>query len=391
MKKSERKLLGETLDKALEPPPPRRRPPALASALSDYDDGEDTPVRKASEAPETVKVTPPHPTSRGVTPPYPTRPIAPERDFNKRANSLDQLALPAGIFPGSSQKLYNALYVRTRGHITPAKSIRATKRELGDWSGIRNIKTIDSHLRYLAAIGLLVSHWERGQNDGALYEVRLPEETTGLAVSRAGSGGVTPPDPPSPQNLGSPPYQNLGSPHLTQTIENKATYENRKTSFKTDEKNDDDEAFAALLALLKNATREVTGRAASSADNERWKEVGEILVTELKVAAARTQVSSAPAFLAEHLRRRLWKKSGKQIDVETKEAQGSSTQVKTAPAASLNPEQIQEQVNLIAQLMRDGQTIDALDEQFSVNFRPVQWHTIRSMALVQRDVTKEKS
>jgi hypothetical protein len=36
-----------------------------------------------------------------------------------------------------------------------------------------------------------------------------------------------------------------------------------------------------------------------------------VLVTELKIAAGRTTVSSMPAFLAEHLRRRLWKKEEK--------------------------------------------------------------------------------
>src|SRR5688572_30220177 len=122
MKKSDRKLLAATLDKALEPPSPKRKP-ALASTLAGYDEA-------AAVSPD--KVTPPLPTSRGVTPPNPTRPIAPERDFNKRANSLDRLALPAGIFPGSSKKLYDALYIRTRGAVAPSTRIRATKRELSD-------------------------------------------------------------------------------------------------------------------------------------------------------------------------------------------------------------------------------------------------------------------
>ncbi|MBA3241090.1 MAG: hypothetical protein H0T60_07660 [Acidobacteria bacterium] len=49
---------------------------------------------------------------------------------------------------------------------------------------------------------------------------------------------------------------------------------------------------------------------------ERWTELADILVTELKIAAGRTTVSSIPAFLAEHLRRRLWKKEKRQIDAE---------------------------------------------------------------------------
>src|ERR1051326_5950817 len=130
MKKSDRKLLAETLDKALEPPPKRK--PALASHLADYDEGTPEPITSPS------KVAPPDPVSRGVTPPDPTRPTSPQRDFNKRANSLDRVARPAGIFPGSSKKLYDALYIRTRGAVVPVKRIRATKRELSEWSGIRN-------------------------------------------------------------------------------------------------------------------------------------------------------------------------------------------------------------------------------------------------------------
>jgi hypothetical protein len=318
MKKSDRKLLAETLDKALEPPPKRK--PALASHLADYDEGTPAPVASPS------KVAPPDTTSRVVTPPNPTRPAAPQRDFNKRANSLDRVALPAGIFPGSSKKLYDALYIRTRGAIVPVKNIRATKRELSDWSGIRNAKTIDAHLRYFSAVGLIISTWERGQNDGALYEVLLPEETSGLFVR---SRGVTPPDTTSPgvtphdgelrQNSGSPYHQNLGSPHMTNPSVKSTTSGESKTSFKTNTERDDDEALATFVSALKKATKDVTGRELSPAESGRWAELAEVLVTELKIAAGRTTISSVPAFLAEHLRRRLWKKEKRQIEAEAAE------------------------------------------------------------------------
>lgn len=330
MKKSDRKLLAETLDKALEPPPKRK--PALASHLAEYDEGPPLPSESSKI------VTPPDPTSGGVTPPDPTRPTvpqsaAPQRDFNKRANSLDKFALPAGIFPGSSKKLYDALYIRTRGAVVPAKSIRATKRELSEWSGIRNAKTIDAHLRYFSAVGLIISSWERGQNDGSLYEVLLPEETSGLFV---GSRGVTPPDPTlqgvtppdgeSPQNLGSPSPQNLGSPHPTYLPLESTVSENGKTSFKTNTESDDDEAFAAFVATMKKVAKEITGRESSPAESSRWGELADVLATELKIAAGRTTVSSVPAFLTEHLRRRLWKKEKRQLDAESKELTATATQ-----------------------------------------------------------------
>jgi hypothetical protein len=72
-------------------------------------------------------------------------------------------------------------------------------------------------------------------------------------------------------------------------------------------RSDDDEAFADFVSLLRENAAEITGREPSGAEAARWRELGEVLVTELRIAAGRTTVSSVPAFLAEHLRRRLWK------------------------------------------------------------------------------------
>lgn len=96
-------------------------------------------------------------------------------------------------------------------------------------------------------------------------------------------------------------------------------YEPPKTFIKTVEKTDDDEAFAALNGVLFEVTRELTGKEPSGADGERWRELGEVLMAELKIAAARTTISSVPAFLAEHLRRRLWKLDKKQAQAEGRE------------------------------------------------------------------------
>lgn len=336
MKKSERSLLSATLDKALAPPTPRRKP-ALASELAEYDDSPDSPAAEAAPAPRLAEIGPREPGSRGVTPPNPTLPVAPARDFNRRANSLERQALPAGIFPGSSKKLYDALYLRTRGAVVPKREVRATKRELSDWSGIRNVKTIDSHLRYFSAVGLLVSEWQRGDNEGALYEVFLPEETSGLFVrSRAvtppdpTSPHLTPPDVGSPQNLGSPPYQNLGSPHLTEGFSNQSDSAGPKTSFKTKDQDIDDET-APLTEMFREMERELVGKTAASA--EQWRELRDVLLAELRIAGARTTVSNVPAFLAEHLRRRLWKLDKKQAKEQGRELPDQVTTLAQGEAA----------------------------------------------------------
>jgi len=96
---------------------------------------------------------------------------------------------------------------------------------------------------------------------------------------------------------------------------------------------DDDEAFADFVGLLRENTRELTGREPSAADAAKWRELAEVLITELRIAAGRTTVSSVPAFLAEHLRRRLWKlEDRKQPAAATGEAEvsGSATALEDA-------------------------------------------------------------
>jgi len=341
---------------------------------------------ETAAAPETAldHLRPPEATQGYLRPPK-AETVAPARDFNKRANVLDRDALPSGLFPGSSKKLYDALYIRTLGAVVPSKTIQATRRELGEWSGIRNVKTIAAHLRHLETVGLVLRGWDRGDNEGSVYEVRLPD---GLRPPKTTLGGLRTPEVALDQNLVLPLDQISALGGLSQTTENQSTSGEPKTSFKTNTERDDDEAFAELVTLLRQASREVTGKEITASEAVRWKEVAELLVTELKVAASRTSVTSAPAFLAEHLRRRLRKTDARQIEREVGEA--STKQAAGASKPELSAEQIQEQVNLMTGLMRDGAEMRELEEQFAADFRPAQWHMIRSIALAQANAPTKK-
>jgi hypothetical protein len=297
-----------------------------------YDVAERKKAERAKSPPETPErpvVTPeskpsialpdlsPPPTILNPPQPSPTGIPAPVRDFNKRANSIEREALPQGKFPGSSKKLWDAVYFRTRGAIQPTMDIQATKRDLMVWSGIKNIKTIESHIRYFLTAGLMTRSGENGDAGGYRYGVVILEEI---------SIPSTLPNPPQPP----PPIPNrktvmggdqkmvmVGEGNL---IENKDTYAFPKTSFKTNtERSDDDAALAAMFEALKTVTKEITGRDISMAESDRWKELADVLIAELKIAAARTNISSVPAFLAEHLRRRLWKLDKKQAHAEGRE------------------------------------------------------------------------
>jgi hypothetical protein len=277
----------------------------------------------------------PSPTIPNHPQPSPPSSLAPQRDFNKRANSIEREALPQGMFPGSSKKLWDAVYFRTRGAIQPTMEIQATKRDLMAWSGIKNIKTIEAHIRYFVTARLMTRSGENGDAGGYRYGVVMLEE-------------IPTPSPTIPNQHGAAPSLSISNQKTImegdqktvvggegKAIDSKETYISPKTSFKTNtERSDDDAALAGLIVTLKNVSEEITGKELSASDGDRWKELAEVLAAELKIAAARTTVSNVPAFLAEHLRRRLWKIDKKQAKAEGRELPDESvSQAQTVDAS----------------------------------------------------------
>jgi hypothetical protein len=232
----------------------------------------------------------------------------------KVANSITREAVPSGLFTGKSKQLYDYLYSLTRGAIVPTRYVRVSREQLMKGASIGSKVTLEQNLRRLMATGLVSMKIIGGIQGGNEYTVFLPEELTPPS---------TPPSPPSPPSGGqklaplAPLETSPPSPRLTD--ENIIGSGDDKTSFKTKEENFDDEAFAGLNEVLKEIAREATGKSPTKAEQERWREVGEVLKAEFSIAAARTTVSSVPAFLAEHLRRRLWKIDKQQAQAEGRE------------------------------------------------------------------------
>jgi hypothetical protein len=246
-------------------------------------------------------------------PPPTTQPIAPARDFVRVPNSVVRDALPARMFKGESKKTYDALYQRTRGAIVPRRQVRATLSEVEAWAGVSH-NTLKAHLKHLDRVGLVRVHYVRGDNTGAEYEVFMPEE----APPTTHQPETTHP-PASAQILVPPTSQILVLGGGSQAVEESITSDDSKTSSKTNtEQSDDDEAFGPLVAKLRKAVKDITGKESTAAEAARWAELADLLDAELRIAAGRTNVSSVPAFLTEHLRRRLWKKDKKQIAEEGK-------------------------------------------------------------------------
>jgi hypothetical protein len=232
--------------------------------------------------------------------------------------------MPGGLFKGTSKKLYDALYLRTRGAVVPQREIKARQSDLMQWAGVSH-NTLRSHIHHLEAVRLIEIKWELGDNNGAVYEVRLPEE---IPLLPPPTTSLQPP-PTTNQNLGGPSNQKLVLGGGGQLVDKVNVSSDPKTLIKTNTERDDDEAFAPLISALKKATEEISGRAASAGEAARWEELANVLIAELKIAAARTTVSSVPSFLAEHLRRRLWKVDKRQARAEGRELPDEA--MKTAP------------------------------------------------------------
>ncbi|MDQ3917793.1 MAG: hypothetical protein M3348_04895 [Acidobacteriota bacterium] len=336
------------------------------------------------EASQPTPRTPPTPPT-DATHPTASPDVSPRRDFTKFANSIVRDVVAGGHFTGKSKQLYDCLYTLTRGAVVPKRSVTIPKPELMKRSGIGSERTLLKNLAHLKGIGLVEIGYTDGKHEGNEYTVRLPEEV-GL---KAQPTPRTPPTPPTadtprhaPADLPSVPPVESGVGGVGSEALESTTSGDPKTSFKTKDQNTDDEAFAGLVASLKQASREVTGREPSASDRDRWKDVAELLTTELRIAAARTCVTSAPAFLAEHLRRRLRKADARQIEREVSEATaGMSSAAPSKP--ELSHDEIEEQAHLMTSLLRDGASINDLEEQFAPDFRRSQWHQIRSIALAQ--------
>jgi hypothetical protein len=286
------------------------------NSLGDFLKAKDA-KEKEEKSPSTVTL----PLATPVTPVTVVTPVtpvpedaAPKRDFTRVANSVVRDAIPAGIFTGKCKQLYDYLYSRTRGAINPIRSTRIPTDRVMQGAGMTR-HTYRAHLHRLFSFGLIEVEERPGEHGGNIYTVNLPEEVTANRSDprHRGDRGHTGEKVPVVQGSQAHPGDRGLSP------DESTTSGSSKTFFKTNTESDDDAALAGLNAAFKNLTKEITGKDLSPAESDRWRELAEVLAAELKIAAARTTVSSVPAFLAEHLRRRLWKIDKKQARAEGRE------------------------------------------------------------------------
>ena len=245
---------------------------------------------------------------------------APKKDFTRAANSIVRDAIPAGVFTGKGKHLYDYLYSQTRGAITPVHAARIPTEKVMAGAGMTR-NTFRFHLERLCNSGLVRVDQRSGEHGGNVYTVLLPEEA-GLQRGDRGHRGER---GDTGENLPLVQGSEVDPSHLGSNPTESDTYGDAKTFIKTKDINTDDEAFAEFAAAVRKTAKEITGKDPSKTEAARWAEVAEVLMTELRIAAGRTTISSVPAFLAEHLRRRLWKKEKRQIEAEAAEQKNFTT------------------------------------------------------------------
>jgi hypothetical protein len=250
-------------------------------------------------------------------------PLAPQRDYTKVANSIGRKAVPAGLFTGKSKQLYDCLYTMTRGAIVPTRTIRISRPKLMRKAHIGSRVTFDANIERLVKVGLVIVQTIAGEHEGNEYTVYLPEEVDLSMTSQTSHTTMTSLTRYAQKLVRLVCLETSQTRHTSSPLLS-TTSRMPKTSFKTStEKLDDDEAFARFARVMQDAAKEIMGKPLGALDKDRLGELAELLVAELRIAAARTSnVSSLPAFLTEHLRRRLWKMDKKQVSGEEKSDAG---------------------------------------------------------------------
>ena len=366
MKKSLQERLNASLDKALDPP--RRRPKQeLDALLEEYDDGQAIGAQRdsASEIAKGIPAPIPEGIPEGIPASIPTVNLdqpqtvsTPTAKQHRRAvkpteeaeQSGSELFVSVDATHTASEKIvYSHMYRETvskgraEGHFGPALLMKL--------SGIRSRNTV--HKAFYGLIEKLSIEKvaeSQGNPFGPRYRVYGPQEilrrrkTAGMVIDPQTKkiierGGIPEGIPASiPAGIPSaipkiwdtplPESGIVGIPNFGILL-NRVNILDEDSSAEGSSSNltagSDDEAYARLISQLRQAVKDVTGRESTPAEAERWGELGELLVTELKIAAGRTgSVSSVPAFLTEHLRRRLWKKEKRQLEEEGKSDVGAA-------------------------------------------------------------------
>jgi hypothetical protein len=226
----------------------------------------------------------------------------------------------------SEAQVYSVMYRETVSKNMRERHFGPT--ELMKKTGIRSDRTIRRAIDgLLAKLSIEITAYAEGSPLGPRYRVHKPKDieqrrkAAGLEIDQFTKRITTPVGTPvtTPVATGDKNYRGTGVANTPVTgVEIAGVYKYLNDHLGTQpttggsSSNDpraDDEAFAKSL---REVERELTGKASPA---EAWDQFFDLIVTELRIASARADsISSVPAFLTEHLRRRLFKRSRDEME-----------------------------------------------------------------------------
>jgi hypothetical protein len=275
----------------------------------------------------------------------PNKSIAPERDFQRVPNSITREALQEGLFRGKSKQVWDYLWSISRGAVAPTRIIRKSRKEIKSGSGLGSMVTVDAAIEHLKNIGLLKVRPAVGSLVGNEYEIFTPEELELLPTSSTRYTSISSTTSPT-HKLDDLDVLDSGISSTTQTVENTVGYRSPNTFINTIDDDDTHTLLNYFSKTLLEAAHDVVGGKLTVTEQERvlWNECACVLADELKAAAEHAEtISSVPAFLAAHLRRRFARKTkadNKNADQNSKPSlvpQAQSVASNKETSAAINP------------------------------------------------------
>lgn len=332
MNKKRHKLdIEASLSKALEAPAKPKPSPALNALLAEYAPPPEPAATLLTTPAATLATTPV--ITPATTPVSEQSSEAPEIGERAQSQYLDATHNP------SESQIYSVMYRETVSKNLRERHFGPT--ELMHKTGIRSDRTVRRAIDGLIAkLSIEIVAYAPGSPLGPRYRVYKPREieqrrkVAGLEIDQFTKRIVTPATTPVSTPVTTGDISNRGTPVTTTPVTpveiagvNKYRNDllagpdtsNASSSNDLHARGDDEPtAFVGLNEELRRVAVELTGKEPLAADAERWRELAQVLTAELRMAAGRTTVSSVPAFLAEHLRRRLFKKDKAQLEAEAK-------------------------------------------------------------------------
>ena len=235
----------------------------------------------------------------------------------------------------SEQKVYSVMYRETISKGINSRNFSVP--ELARMTGIGGQNTIRRALRGLIAkLSIKMTGEDLTGRYGPRYRVSAPKEIqearrrAGIRIEPKSKRILTPSTTPSTTPFAQASARTSTDPSILEGVtEGPSLY--LKNTYDDDGKH----AFEAFSSVVFACSSEVIGGTLPNTEQERerWQEVGELLASELKRAANRAgSVSSVPAFLLAHLKRRF--KAG-----STEKPTKADRQLTKSQAAQLTKEQ----------------------------------------------------